>query len=42
MLTALLSHLSPRAAHWLLSLLRIRLADAHEWMPCPCGAGEES
>lgn len=38
MLSDLLARLSPRQAHALLSLLRIRLADAHAWLPCPCGA----
>jgi hypothetical protein len=38
MLTDLLARLSPRQIHALYRLLRIRLADAHEWLPCPCGA----
>jgi hypothetical protein len=41
MLTDLLGLLSPRQAHRLLRLLRIRLEDAHEWLPfCPCGGCE--
>jgi len=42
MLTDLLARLSPRQVHAMYRLMRIRLADAHEWLPCPCGAeGEE-
>jgi hypothetical protein len=41
MLTDLLARLSPAQFHRLLRLLRIRLEDAHSWLPfCPCGDRE--